>query len=124
MLASSPSSTRRCSGGEFDDYSDRVDVLPPEGEPGEFALACQTVPDFRAPTWPDCPVLAQAHLDLYVDSIADSEPAVLAAGARRHAVRSRTPDGAHRKRSSDVPGLLPRLVGADERLPPLPPGAA
>ena len=63
---------------------DLVDVLPPEGESGALALACQTVPDFRAPTWPGGPVPTQVHRDFYVDSIADSEPSVLAAGARRH----------------------------------------
>ena len=61
-----------------------VDVVPPEGDRGPMALACQSVPDFRAPTWPGGPVPAQVHLDFYVDSIADAEPAVLAAGARRH----------------------------------------
>ncbi|MFS4488181.1 VOC family protein [Dietzia kunjamensis] len=70
------------------EYSAWVDVLPPEDEPGAvalaLALACQTVPDFRAPTWPEGPIATQVHLDFYVDSIADSEPAVLAAGARRH----------------------------------------
>ncbi|MEW1938023.1 VOC family protein [Dietzia maris] len=66
------------------DYPDWVDVLPPEGAPDAIALACQSVPDYRAPTWPDGPVPTQVHLDFYVDSIVDSEPAVLAAGARRH----------------------------------------
>ena len=74
------------------EYSDWVDVLPPEGEPDAVTLACQTVPDFRAPTWPEGPVPAQVHLDFYVDSIADSEPAVLAAGARRHEQQP-SPDG-------------------------------
>ena len=74
------------------DYPDWVDVLPPEGKPGAVALACQTVPDFRAPTWPEGPVPTQVHLDFYVDSIADSEPAVLAAGARRHEHQP-SPDG-------------------------------
>ncbi|MEW1938018.1 VOC family protein [Dietzia maris] len=73
-------------------YPDWVDVLPPESEPGAVALACQTVPNFRAPTWPEGPVPTQVHLDFYVDSIADSEPAVLAAGARRHD-HQRSPDG-------------------------------
>ena len=73
-------------------YMDLVDVLPPEGEPATIALACQTVPDFRAPTLPNGPVPTQVHLDFYVDSIADSEPAVLAAGARRHEHQP-SPDG-------------------------------
>ena len=63
---------------------DWVDVLPPEGESGALALACQTVPDFRAPTWPGGPVPTQVHLDFHVNSIADAEPTALAAGARRH----------------------------------------
>ena len=33
-----------------DGHPQWVEVLPPEGEPAGFALACQTVPDFRAPT--------------------------------------------------------------------------
>ena len=74
------------------EYPDWVDVLPPEGEPGTIALACQTVPDFRAPTWPEGPVPTQVHLDFYVASIADFEPAVLAAGARRHEHQP-SPDG-------------------------------
>ena len=65
-------------------YHDWVDVLPPEGELGAVALGFQTVPDFRRPTWPDGPVPQQVHLDFYVESIADAEPAILAAGARRH----------------------------------------
>ena len=48
--------------------------------------------DFRAPTWPDGSVPMQVHLDFYVSSIADSEPAVLAAGARRHDHQP-SPDG-------------------------------
>lgn len=71
---------------------DWVDVLPPEGESGAVTLGFQTVPDFRAPTWPDGPVPQQAHLDFYVDSVADSEPAALAAGARRHDHQP-SPDG-------------------------------
>ncbi|MDV6298587.1 VOC family protein [Dietzia maris] len=66
--------------------------MPPEGEPSTIALACQTVPDFRAPTWPEGLVPVQVHLDFYVDSIVDSEPAVLAAGARRHEHQP-SPDG-------------------------------
>lgn len=65
-------------------YPDWVDVLPPEGEQDAIRFGFQTIPDFRPPTWPDGPVPQQVHLDFYVDSIADSEPAVLAAGARRH----------------------------------------
>lgn len=66
------------------DYPDWVNVLPPEDEPGTVALACQTVSDFRAPNWPEGPIPTQVYFDFDVDSIAGSEPAVLAAGARRH----------------------------------------
>ncbi|MFN7243571.1 MAG: VOC family protein [Dietzia cercidiphylli] len=74
------------------EYPGWVDVLPPEGESNAVALGFQTVPDFRAPTWPEGPVPPQLHLDFYVESIADSEPAVLAAGARRHENQP-SPDG-------------------------------
>lgn len=73
-------------------YPDWVDVLPPEGESEAVALGFQTVPDFRSPSWPDGPVPPQLHLDFYVESIADSEPAVLAAGARRDEHQP-SPDG-------------------------------
>ena len=55
-----------------DGNPDWVDVLPPEGESGALALACQTVPDCRAPTRPDGPVPTQVHLDVHVNSIADA----------------------------------------------------
>ncbi|MDX2358546.1 VOC family protein [Dietzia sp. PP-33] len=73
-------------------YPDWVDVLPPQGETDAITLGFQTVPDFRAPTWPEGQVPQQVHLDFYVDSIADSEPAVLAAGGRRHKYQP-SPDG-------------------------------
>lgn len=73
-------------------YTDWVDVVPPEGTPGGLALGFQTIPDFRPPTWPEGAIPQQTHLDFYVDSIAESEPAVVAAGARRHEVQP-SPDG-------------------------------
>ena len=75
-------------------HPDWVGVLPSDDEPRTVAIACQTVPDFHAPTWPDGPVPTQVHFDFYVDSIADSEPAVFAALARPHDhQRSPTPTG-------------------------------
>lgn len=64
--------------------SDWVKVLPPEGEPGAFEIACQQVEGYRAPTWPEGPVPQQAHLDFYVDSIAEAAPIAVAAGASVH----------------------------------------
>lgn len=78
------------------EYPDWVDVLPPTGSAGGptggLALGFQTVPDFLSPTWPEGPIPQQEHLDFYVDSIADAEPTVLDAGARRHEVQP-SPDG-------------------------------
>lgn len=68
-------------------YDGWVDVLPPEGEDRALALGFQTVPDFRPPTWPEGEVPQQIHQDFYVGSIAEAEPAVLAAGGRRHEVQ-------------------------------------
>jgi predicted enzyme related to lactoylglutathione lyase len=64
-----------------------VDVIPREGESTGFAIACQRVPDHRAPDWPDGAIPQQAHLDLYVDSIAEAGPVAEAAGATRHPVQ-------------------------------------
>ncbi|WP_029088300.1 VOC family protein [Brevibacterium album] len=63
-----------------------VTVRPPAGEAGHH-IACQQVPDYRAPDWPDGEVPQQAHLDFHVPSIEDAEPRVLAAGGRRHPVQ-------------------------------------
>lgn len=73
--------------------ADWVDVVPPAGDGHAVALAFQAVPDFRPPTWPEGAVPQQMHLDFYVDSIEDAEPAVLAAGARRHATQPGSGDG-------------------------------
>lgn len=62
---------------------DWVNVYPADGS-GEFTIACQQVADYRAPEWPDGPIPQQAHLDFYVDSIADSTVAAEAAGAVQH----------------------------------------
>lgn len=66
---------------------DWVDVVPPQGESPGFSIACQEVPDYRAPDWPTGPIPQQAHLDLYVDSIAEAAPLAEAAGAVRHEVQ-------------------------------------
>lgn len=68
-----------------------LSTVPTRG--ARFVLACQTVPDFRAPTWPDGPVPAQVHLDFYMDPVAAAVPAVLAAGALRHDHQPSRPDG-------------------------------
>ena len=44
----------------------------------------QRIEDWVEPTWPGGAHPQQFHLDLAVERIADAEPAVLAAGARRH----------------------------------------
>lgn len=74
-------------GWEIDDrpeYDDWVDVLPPDGGPSDIKLGFQRIADYRAPVWPDGPIPQQAHLDFYVDSIAESSIAAEAAGAVRH----------------------------------------
>ncbi|HIY65131.1 MAG TPA: VOC family protein [Candidatus Agrococcus pullicola] len=74
-------------GWQVDDrpeYPDWVDVLPPEGNAAPVKLGCQQIENYRPPTWPDGPIPQQAHLDFYVDSIAESSIAAEAAGAVRH----------------------------------------
>ncbi|MBK0417867.1 VOC family protein [Leucobacter sp. CSA1] len=66
------------------DSADWVDVVPPEGEAGGLALACQQVDDYRAPEWPDGPIPQQAHLDFTVSSIERTAPIAESAGATRH----------------------------------------
>jgi hypothetical protein len=46
-------------------------------------LAFQLVPDHRAPTWPDTAVPQQIHLDIMVESVADTTPHVLGLGASK-----------------------------------------
>lgn len=67
-----------------DEYPDWVDVIPPEDGDRGFALACQQIERYRAPEWPDGLIPQQAHLDFYVDSVADSALLAEAAGAVRH----------------------------------------
>jgi predicted enzyme related to lactoylglutathione lyase len=76
-------------GWEIDDAggeTDWIDIRPPHGEAG-YHIACQRIDGYRAPEWPEGEVPQQAHLDFYVDSIAEAEPRVLAAGGRRHPVQ-------------------------------------
>lgn len=68
----------------YPDYPGWVDVLPPEGEEQAVTIACQQIPDYRAPQWPEGEVPQQAHLDLYVDRLEPAAARAEAAGARRH----------------------------------------
>src|SRR3546814_20798075 len=51
-------------------------------------ISFQQADDYAPPTWPTGERPQQLHIDLTVDDIEVAEPAVLALGARRHAVRS------------------------------------
>ncbi|MFV0433422.1 MAG: VOC family protein [Leucobacter sp.] len=66
------------------DSPEWVSVIPPEGEHAAFEIACQQIEQYRRPTWPEGPVPQQAHLDFWVDSIAEATPLALAAGAEVH----------------------------------------
>ena len=70
----------RCQAGEDSDW---VDVIPPGNDVG-CAIACQQIEGYRAPEWPDGPIPQQAHIDFYVDSIAEAAPLAEAVGAVRH----------------------------------------
>lgn len=74
-----------------EDEPDWADVRPP-GDGTGFHIACQQVDGYRAPQWPDGQTPQQAHLDFYVDSIAEAEPRVLAAGGARHPHQPGGPD--------------------------------
>lgn len=67
-----------------EEYPDWVDVLPPQGEHSGVALGFQQIAGYRVPEWPEGSVPQQAHLDFYVDSIAEAAPLAEAAGATRH----------------------------------------
>lgn len=60
-------------------------VFDPDNE--TFVIACQQVDDYCKPEWPNGDIPQQAHLDFYVDSIAESTPLALAAGATKHEVQ-------------------------------------
>lgn len=64
-----------------------VSVVPPNVPAGGFSLGLQRIDNYRAPDWPEGPIPQQAHLDLWVASIAESEKVALALGAQRHSVQ-------------------------------------
>jgi len=79
-------------GWEVEDGSDRhfTTLVPPGGglspdnPDGRATLAFQGIDDWVEPTWPGGAHPQQVHLDLAVSDIDQSEPAVLALGARVH----------------------------------------
>ena len=78
----------RLLGWQAKPYNDEwVEVVPPEGESAGFHIACQRIDDYRAPEWPSGSTPQQAHMDFYVDSIAESEPLAIANGATKHSVQ-------------------------------------
>src|SRR3546814_8013960 len=78
---------RSLIGGEVSYDGDDPDWVVFEPEPGH-RFAFQQADDYAPPTWPTGERPQQLHIDLTVDDIEVAEPAVLALGARRHAVRS------------------------------------
>jgi catechol-2,3-dioxygenase len=62
---------------------------------GGWALSFQRADDYAAPTWPTGARPQQFHLDVTVDDIEASEPAVLALGATRHDVQPGIDDDEH-----------------------------
>jgi len=79
-------------GWPIEDGADRdwVNLVPPGGglspdnPDGRPTLAFQRIDDWVAPTWPGGSHPQQFHLDLWAGDIDAHEPALLAAGARRH----------------------------------------
>ncbi|NJQ02730.1 VOC family protein [Streptomyces zingiberis] len=70
---------RRGAGGQEEPVSDRwVELTTEDG----WKLAFQRAEDFVPPRWPSGERSQQMHLDVYVDDIAATEPAVLELGAR------------------------------------------
>ena len=67
---------------DYPEYGDWVDVRP-RGDDG-IKIGCQQIENYRPPVWPDGPIPQQAHMDFYVDSIAESTVAAEAAGAVKH----------------------------------------
>lgn len=70
-----------------------VNVRPPATVGTGFHLAFQQIEHYVAPTWPEGPVPQQSHLDFWVNSIAESEPLAIAAGASKHPVQPGRDDG-------------------------------
>lgn len=69
-------------------------TIKPEGDEARgFHLAFQRVSNFKPPVWPDGDIPQQAHLDFWVDSIAEAEPVALSLGAKRHEVQPGKEDG-------------------------------
>lgn len=58
--------------------------VTPDTPDGRPTLAFQRIDDWVAPTWPGGAHPQQFHLDFAVDDIDAAEPAILAAGGRRH----------------------------------------
>jgi predicted enzyme related to lactoylglutathione lyase len=58
--------------------------ISPDNPDGRTTLAFQRIEDWKEPTWPGGSHPQQLHLDFSVPDIAEAEPAVLAAGARKH----------------------------------------
>ncbi|WP_333617830.1 VOC family protein [Dietzia sp.] len=69
------------------DNSQWVDLIPPEGEASALSLACQTIPGYRRPTWPEGSVPQQAHIDFHVEDLTASAELAVAAGATRAPVQ-------------------------------------
>jgi predicted enzyme related to lactoylglutathione lyase len=69
---------------------DWATLIPPGGGvsaehwDGRATLAFQRIDDYVSPTWPGGAHPQQFHVDISVDDIAASEPAVLKAGAKVH----------------------------------------
>ena len=73
-----------------------VTVKPPADTGAAWAgfhIACQRVENYRPPEWPDGDVPQQAHIDFWIDSIAENEPMALALGATRHSIQPGEHDG-------------------------------
>jgi len=66
--------------------------VTPDHPDGRTTLAFQRIDDWVEPSWPGGAHPQQFHLDFSVPDIAAAEPAVLAAGARRHEHQP-SPDG-------------------------------
>lgn len=77
---------------EADEDGVWVDVLPPEEGAG-YAIACQQIENYRAPTWPEGAVPQQVHLDFSVDSIEEAGAIAEAAGAVKHPDQPDDADG-------------------------------
>lgn len=66
-----------------EDVTDGDDHWVQLGSDGGPTIACQRVPDYRAPVWPGREHPQQLHLDFAVADLDVGEAAVLAIGARK-----------------------------------------